>query len=162
MPRPICAIVSPSTETDAELTRCTTARIHGTLPQMAAVDVVDAYVAGLPGETRRLDHGEWGVTVAAEQARGWPLEVGVRVVDGLFRVQAFALPASDDVDLGQLLHWNRQTRYVRFACTRSRDIWVHGDLPADGLDEKLVDRLLGLVVEGALAVRDYAASSRSR
>jgi hypothetical protein len=129
---------------------------------MAAVDVVDAYVAALPGETRRLDHGEWGVTVAAEQARGWPLEVGVRVVDGMFRVQAFALAASEDVDFGQLLHWNRQTRYVRFACTRSGDIWVHGDLPAAGLDEKLVDRLLGLVVEGSLAVRDYAASSRAR
>ena len=129
---------------------------------MAAVDVVNAYVAALPGETRRLDHGEWGVTVAAEQARGWPLEVGVRVVDGLLRVQAFAVPASDDVDPWLLLHWNRQTRHVRFACTRSGDIWVHGDLPVAGLDEQLVDRLLGLVVEGALAVRDYAASSRAR
>jgi hypothetical protein len=129
---------------------------------MAAVDLVNAYVAALPGETRRLDHGEWGVTVAAEQARGWPLEVGVRVVDGLLRVQAFAVPASDDVDPWLLLHWNRQTRHVRFACTRSGDIWVHGDLPVAGLDEQLVDRLLGLVVEGALAVRDYAASSRAR
>jgi Putative bacterial sensory transduction regulator len=129
---------------------------------MAAVDVVDSYIAALPGETRRLDQGEWGVTVAAEQAHGWPLEVGVRVADGLLRVQAFALPASDDVDPWLLLHWNRQTRHVRFACTRSGDIWVHGDLPAAGVDEQLVDRLLGLVVEGALAVRDYAASSRAR
>jgi hypothetical protein len=129
---------------------------------MAAVDVVDSYIAALPGETRRLDHGEWGVTVAAEQAHGWPLEVGVRVADGLLRLQAFALPASDDVDPWLLLHWNRQTRHVRFACTRSGDIWVHGDLPAAGVDEQLVDRLLGLVVEGALAVRDYAASSRAR
>jgi Putative bacterial sensory transduction regulator len=129
---------------------------------MAAVDVVDAYVAALPGETRRLDHAEWGVTVGAEQARGWPLEVGVRVADGLLRVQAFALPASDDVDPWVLLHWNRQTRHVRFASTRSGDIWVHADLPAAGLDEQLVDRLLGLAVEGALAVRDYAASSRAR
>jgi hypothetical protein len=129
---------------------------------MAAVDVVDAYVAALPGETRRLDHGEWGVTVAPEQARGWPLELGLRLADGLFRVQGFALAASDDVDPWLLLHWNRQTRHVRFACTRAGDIWVHGDLPAAGLDEQLVDRLLGLVVEGALAVRDYAASSRAR
>jgi Putative bacterial sensory transduction regulator len=129
---------------------------------MAAVDVVDSYIAALPGETRRLDQGEWGLTVAAEQAHGWPLEVGVRVADGLLRVQAFALPASDDVDPWLLLHWNLQTRHVRFACTRSGDIWVHGDLPAAGVDEQLVDRLLGLVVEGALAVRDYAASSRAR
>ena len=130
---------------------------------MAAVDVVDSYIAGLPGETRRLGHGEWGVTVPAEQARGWPLEVGVRIADGLLRVQAFALAASDEVDPWLLLHWNRQTRFVRFASTRSGDIWVHGDLPVGDLNEQVVDRLLGLVVEGALAARDYAAaSSRAR
>jgi hypothetical protein len=129
---------------------------------MAAVDVVDSYIASLPGETRRLGQGEWGITLAAEQAGGWPLEVGVRVHDGLLRVQAFALAASDELNPWNFLHWNRQTRHVRFACTRSGDIWVHGDLPAQGLDERLVDRLLGLVVEGALAARDYAASSRAR
>ena len=96
--------------------------------------------------------------MAAEQARGWPLEVGVRVVEGLLRVQAFALSASDGINPWNLLHWNRQTRYARFACTRSGDIWVHGDLPAAGLDEQAVDRLLGLVVEGALAARDAGAS----
>jgi hypothetical protein len=55
-----------------------------------------------------------------------------------------------------LLWWNRQTRYVRFGCTRSREVWVHADIPAAGLDERALDRLLGLVVEGALAVRSYA------
>jgi hypothetical protein len=129
---------------------------------VAAVDVVDKYIAALPGSTRRLERGEWGITVAAEQARGWPLEVGVRVADGVLRVQAFALEASDELDPWLLLHWNRQTRYVRFACTRSGDIWVHGDLPAPELEEHMVDRLLGLVVEAALAARDYAASSRAR
>ena len=129
---------------------------------MAAVDVVDAYVSALPGDTRRLAHAEWGITMAAEQARGWPLEIGLRVADGLLRVQAFALAASDELNPWNFLHWNRGTRMVRFACTRAGDIWVHGDLPAAGLDEKLVDRLLGLVVEAALAVRDYAASSRAR
>jgi Putative bacterial sensory transduction regulator len=121
---------------------------------MAAVDVVDAYVSGLPGETRRLAHGEWGITVAAERARGWPLEIGVRVADGLLRVQAFALSASEDLNPWNFLHWNRQTRQARFACTRSGDIWVHADLPVSGLDEQAVDRLLGLVVEAALAARD--------
>ena len=120
---------------------------------MAAVDVVDAYVSALPGETRRLAHGEWGITVDRAQAHGWPLEIGVRVADGLLRVQAFALAASDDINPWNLLHWNRQTRHVRFACTRSGDIWVHGELPAPGLDEVAVDRLLGLVVEAALAAR---------
>jgi hypothetical protein len=120
---------------------------------MAAVDVVDNYVSALPGETRRLAHGEWGITMSAEQARGWPLEIGVRVADGLLRVQAFALSASDEHNPWNFLHWNRQTRHVRFACTSSGDIWVHGDLPVAGLDGRAVDRLLGLVVEAALAAR---------
>jgi Putative bacterial sensory transduction regulator len=123
---------------------------------MSAVDVVDAYVKTLPGETRRLAHGEWGITVSADEARGWPLEIGVRVADGLLRVQAFALAASEELNPWNFLHWNRQTRYARFACTGSGDIWVHGDLPVAGLDERAVDRLLGLVVEGALAAREYA------
>ena len=125
---------------------------------MAAVDVVDAYVSALPGETRRLAHGEWGITMPADQARGWPLEIGVRVTDGLLRVQAFALSASDDLNPWNFLHWNRQTRHARFACTQSGDIWVHADLPVSGLEERDVDRLLGLVVEGALLARDYAES----
>jgi len=127
---------------------------------MAAVDVVDAYVSALPGETRRLAHAEWGITVAAEQARGWPLEIGVRVADGLLRVQAFAVAASDELNPWNFLHWNRQMRQARFACTRSGDIWVQADLPVAGLDEREVDRLLGLVVEAALAARD-ASTSRS-
>ena len=46
-----------------------------------------------------------------------------------------------------LLWWNRQTRLVRFGCTRSREIWVHADLPVAAIDERALDRLLGLVVE---------------
>jgi hypothetical protein len=49
--------------------------------------------------------------------------------------------------------WNRQRRLVRGGCTRSRDIWIHADLPAPGLDERALDRLLGLVTEAALTVR---------
>ena len=52
-----------------------------------------------------------------------------------------------------LLWWNRQTRLVRFACSRSREIWVHADLPVAAVDQQALDRLLGLVVEAALAVR---------
>jgi hypothetical protein len=60
-----------------------------------------------------------------------------------------------------LLWWNRQTRLVRFGCTRSRDVWVHADLPVDSVDERGVDRLLGLVVEAALAVREHAQRARA-
>src|SRR2546423_6338074 len=125
---------------------------------MAAVDVVDQYVSGLPGDTRRLGHAEWGITLRPEAAAGHPLDLGVRIADEMLLAQAFALPAQEGLDPWVFLHWNRQTRFIRMACTRSGDIWVHGDLPVQCVDERVVDRLLGLVVEGATAVRSYAAA----
>ena len=127
---------------------------------MAAVDVVDRYVsalAGAGGETRRLDAGEWGITVRSEATGEWPLDVGLRLADGLLRAQAHAVGASDALNPWNLLHWNRQTRMVRFACTRDGDIWVHGDLPAAAVDEVSLDRLLGLVAEAAIAARRLGA-----
>ena len=120
---------------------------------MSAVDVVHGYLTGLPGGARRLAHAEWGLTVEAEALGGWPLEVGVRVADELVRAQAWALSAEHGLDPWLLLHWNRQTRLVRFGSTRAGDVWVHADTPVAGLDERAVDRLLGLVVEAALAAR---------
>ena len=35
----------------------------------------------------------------------------------------------------------------------AKDLWIHVDVPAAGLDARGVDRLLGLLVEGALAAR---------
>jgi Putative bacterial sensory transduction regulator len=128
---------------------------------MAAVDVVDEYVSALPGATRRLGHAEWGITLRPESAAGHSLDMSVRIADGLLRAQAFALPAQEGLDPWVLLQWNRQTRLVRMACARSGDIWVHGDLPVAAVDEQAVDRLLGLVVEGAIAVRSYAAATSS-
>jgi hypothetical protein len=125
---------------------------------MAAVDVIAEYVDSLPGDTRRVAHGEWGLTLDDERAGGWPLDLGMRLADGLLRVQAFALAHRDDLDFGQVLHWNRQTRIARFSCTRSGDIWVQADLPAEAVSAEQLDRLLGLVVEGALNVRAYAAA----
>ncbi len=127
---------------------------------MAAVDVIDAYFDALPGATRRLAHGEWGLTVPAEEAAGWPLDVGVRLTEGVLGAQAHALDSPGGIDPWMLLWWNRQTRYVRFACTRSHEVWVHGELPVAALDEREVDRLLGLVVEGAIAVREFQAAAR--
>lgn len=127
---------------------------------MAAIDVVDTYVTALPGEARRLAHGEWGVTVPPEQAAGWPLEVGLRLAEGLLTARAHALSDPDGVDPWMLLWWNRSTRHARFACTQSREVWVHADLPAAAVDERELDRLLGLVVEGAVAVREFQAARR--
>jgi hypothetical protein len=124
---------------------------------MAAVDVIADYIEALPGDSRRVAHTEWGVTLDEERGGGWPLDIGLRLADGLLRVQAFALPYREALDFGQVLHWNRQTRMARFACTRAGDIWVHADLPVEAVDPEQLDRLLGLVVEGALNVRAYAS-----
>ena len=121
---------------------------------MAAADAIDSYLSGLPDlRARRLAQGEWGLTVPGDELDGEPLDVGLRLADGLVRAQAVALHGGADLDPWMLLWWNRQTRLVRFGCTRSRDIWVHADVPAPGLDERGVDRLLGLIVEAALNVR---------
>jgi len=121
---------------------------------MAAVDDVDAYLSSVEGlGARRLAHTEWGLTIPADDAAGDPIEASLRIADGLVRVQAIALHAGSDLDPWMLLWWNRQTRLVRFGCTRSRDIWVHGDIPVSDADERGVDRLLGLVTEAVLTAR---------
>jgi hypothetical protein len=86
----------------------------------------------------------------------------LRIADGLLRVQAIALHGASDLDPWMLLWWNRQTRLVRFGCTRSRDIWVHADIPVSDADERGVDRLLGLVTEAVVAVRGHAAGARGQ
>ena len=121
---------------------------------MAAVDDVDAYLASVEGlEARRLAHAEWGLTIPGESVGGEPIEASLRIADGLLRVQAIALHAAGDLDPWMLLWWNRQTRLVRFGCTRSHDIWVHADIPISDADGRGVDRLLGLVTEAVVAVR---------
>ena len=125
---------------------------------MSAVDIVEAYLAGLPEPARRLDHAEWGLTLEAGAAGGRPLDVGIRIADELVRVQAPAVPARAALDPWLLLHWNRQTRLARFGSTRAGEVWVHADAPVAGLDERGLDRLLGLVVQGAARAREYAAA----
>ena len=112
-----------------------------------SADGVEVYLKEVGA--RRLAEHEWGLTLEDD----WPLDVGVRVADGLVRIQAFALGAASAPDDAHVLHWNRQTRMVRFARTRSGDIWVQADLPAELADATQMDRLLGLVVEAAYAAR---------
>ena len=121
---------------------------------MAAIDQIEAYLAELHGDSRRLAHAEWGLTVPADAVGGRPLHVGLRLADGLLTAKAPVLEAGAWVDPWRLLWWNRQTRMVRFGCTQSGEIWVHADLPVAAVDERGLDRLLGLVCEGALAVRE--------
>ena len=112
-------------------------------------------------EVRRLAHTEWGVVVPAEAVGGDPIEASLRLADRLLRVQALALHAAAGLDPWMLLWWNRQTRLVRFGCTRARDIWVHGDIPVAAVDEVGLDRLLGLITEAVVAVRGHAAGMRA-
>jgi hypothetical protein len=129
---------------------------------MAAVDEIEAYLDSMPDlEMRRLAHTEWGVVIPGEPVDGEPIEASVRLADGLLRVQAIALHAAADLDPWMLLWWNRQTRLVRFGCSRARDIWVHGDFPVAAVDELGLDRLFGLVTEAVVAVRGHAAAVRA-
>jgi len=156
------ATCSPSTVTEASLTRCTSARTRAYSGAMAAVDAVEDYLASVDGlRARRLAHGEWGITIPGENVGGDPIEASLRIADGLLRVQAIALHAAGDLDPWMLLWWNRQTRLVRFACTRSQDIWVHADIPVSDAGEQGVDRVLGLITEAVVAVRGHAAGVRA-
>ena len=129
---------------------------------MAAVDDVEAYLSSVPGlGARRLAHAEWGIAVPGENVGGDPIEASLRIADGLLRVQAIAVYAAADLDPWTLLWWNRQTRLVRFGCTRSKEIWVHADIPVSDADEHGVDRLLGLLIEAVVAVRAHAAGVRA-
>jgi hypothetical protein len=129
---------------------------------MAAIDEIEAYLETVPDlQVRRLAHTEWGIVIPGEPVGGDPIEASVRLADGLVRVQALALHAAADLDPWMLLWWNRQTRLVRFGCTRSRDVWVHGDAPVAAMDQPGVDRLLGLITEAVVAVRGHAAGVRA-
>jgi hypothetical protein len=128
---------------------------------MAAIDEIEAYLESMPGlQARRLAHTEWGIVVPGDNVGGQPIEASLRIADRLLRIQALALHAASDLDPWMLLWWNRQTRLVRFTCTRSQDIWVHADVPVAAVDARTVDRVLGLLVEASLAVRGHADTVR--
>ena len=112
------------------------------------IDSVSRYLESIGA--RSLADGEWGITVADEH----PLDIGIRVSDGLVRIQAFAVPAADAPADSDVLHWNRATRVVRFARTRSGDLWVQADLFAEAADS--LDQVLGLVVEASRSARAAA------
>src|SRR4051794_14693942 len=119
------------------------------VPRMA-IDAVGAYLEGVGA--RRLADGEWGLTIADEH----PLDIGIRVADGLVRVQAFAVPAADAPADEDVLHWNRSARVVRFARTRSGDLWVQADLLVESASASAIDAILGLVVEASRSARAVA------
>ena len=118
----------------------------------AARDVVDAYLAGLEGETRRVAEGEWGLSL---DAAGWPLHVGVALRDGLLRAQAEVVRAGA-IDPHVLLHWNRGLPLARFTETGAGDVWVEADLPLEAVTPERLDGFLGLLVRVATQAREAA------
>lgn len=105
-------------------------------------EAVDSYVAEVGG--RRLAEGEWGMVVDG-------LEIGLRASRGLLRGQCWAGRVDAPCDAQELLHRNRALELVRYATTRSGEVWVVGDVPAG--EDAPVDRLLGALVDAAQAVR---------
>ena len=114
--------------------------------------VVDAYIAGLEGETRQVAYAEWGITL---DAAGWPLHVGVAIRDGLLRAQAQVVEAGR-IEPHDLLRWNRQVPFVRFGHTRDGEVWIQGDLPLEAVTAERLDGFLGLVVRVATQARERA------
>src|SRR4051794_36729929 len=109
------------------------------------IDAVSRYLEDVGA--RRVGEGEWGLTIPDE----YPLDIGIRIADGLVRIQAFAVPAAEAPADSDVLHWNRATRVVRFARTRSGDLWVQADLFVDAAES--LDQVLGLVVEASRSAR---------
>jgi len=114
--------------------------------------VVDAYIAALEGDTRQVAFAEWGITV---DAGGWPLHVGVAIRDGVLRAQAQVVEAGR-IEPHDLLRWNRQIPFLRFAHTSEGEVWIQGDLPLVAVSPAELDRFLGLLVLSATQARQAA------
>jgi hypothetical protein len=127
------------------------------MPGVTAEQRIDAYLGGIGA--RRLAPNEWGLTLPAESGGGWPVDMSVRIADGLLRVQALATTAEHAPDDAELLHWNRNTRIIRFGRTLEGDIWIHADLPLEAVDEQRLDQVMGLILEAVLDVRTPASDA---
>lgn len=119
---------------------------------ISAVVTASLQASGAPW--RAVAPGEWGVVV--DDVGGHPLEVGVRVRDGLVAAQAWVAPPGA-VDPHLLLHRNRLGTLARYAHASAGDVHVHAEAFADGLTAAQLDRLLGAVVEAAEAARAGSA-----
>jgi hypothetical protein len=113
---------------------------------------VDAFIASLDGDTRRVSPSEWGISV---EAGGWPLHVGVAVRDGLVQAQA-EVAGPDHLDPHSLLFWNRSLPLVRFSHTGEGAVYVQADLPVEAASPERLDAMLGLLVRAAAQARERA------
>src|ERR1700750_80490 len=112
-----------------------------------AHEAVQAVVKGAGG--RSLAHGEWGLTLP--DVGGWPLDIGLRLRRGVLRAQAFVAPAGAG-DEHELLVRHRGLVMVRFWHTGWGDVGLVGEAFEEDVDERAVDRLLGLLMQAAADV----------
>ena len=120
------------------------------LSEHSVAGAVNAYLQGTGARFRTVAQSEWGVVV--DDVGGAPLEVGLRLADGLLRAQAWVTGAGR-LDPHLLLHRNRLSVLVRYAESLSGDVHVHAELPDVAVDAAQLDRMLGLLVEAATVVR---------
>ena len=116
---------------------------------------VSAFLASLDAPSRQVAAGEWGLTV---DAAGWPLHVGLAFRDGLLRAQCEAV-GPGHVSEHELLFRNRGLVLVRYAQSGAGAVWVHGELPPELVSPAWLDRLLGMLVEAAIVVRQRAGAA---
>lgn len=120
--------------------------------------LIDDYLNSTSAEFRRVAPGEWGLRIFSDAGS---MDVGIRVQSGMVEFKAPAAAGSDEIDQSLILHWNRHTQLVRFGSTRGGEIWVHAEVPIDGLNEQMLDRILGLMIEAVSAARSIVGSNRS-
>jgi hypothetical protein len=121
-----------------------------TLGEHSATAVVNAYLQRTGAPFRAVAEGEWGLVL--DDVGGRPLDVGLRLADGLLRAQAWVAPAGT-LDPHLLLHRNRLATLVRYAESLAGDVHVHSEVPESAVDAAVLDRMLGLLVEAAAVVR---------
>jgi hypothetical protein len=115
------------------------------------VAAVTAFLRDAGAAVHAPAQGEWGVLI--DDVGGRPLEVGLRLSDGLLRAQAWVAPAGA-LDPHLLLHRNRLGVLARYAHSAAGEVHVHAEIPAVAAsDPRELDRLLGALVEAAAAVR---------
>lgn len=118
----------------------------------STLERVRGFMSSLPGETREVASGEWGLLL---DAAGFELHVGVSIRGALLRAQAAVLPAGV-IDPHQLLYWNRQAPLICFAENQAREVFVCGELPLASLDLEMLDQFLGLLLASATRAREFA------
>ena len=121
-------------------------------------DAVNAVLQAAGAPVSAPAAGEWGL--ALDDVCGWPLDVGLRVRDGLLAIQTQAL-RPDRVDGHTLLHRNRLADLVRYSHSADGTVHVQAEIPlAAAADHATVDRVLGLVIEAAEWARTAAGRRR--